>query len=109
MSEFVKDVGDADFDAEVLASGQPVLVDFWAEWCMPCRALAPTVDAIAQDYAGKAQVRKVNVDFNPATAARYGVRGIPTLIVFKNGEEAERIVGAVGKAAIAGALNKHVG
>ena len=101
MSEFVKDVGDADFDAEVLASGQPVLVDFWAEWCMPCRALAPTVDAIAQDYAGKAQVRKVNVDFNPATAARYGVRGIPTLIVFKNGEEAERIVGAVGKAAIA--------
>ena len=109
MSEFVKDVGDADFDAEVLASGQPVLVDFWAEWCMPCRALAPTVDAIAQDYAGKAQVRKVNVDFNPATAARYGVRGIPTLIVFKNGEEAERIVGAVGKGAIANALNKHVG
>jgi thioredoxin 1 len=109
MSDFVKEVADADFESDVLKSSEPVLVDFWAEWCMPCRALAPTVDAIAEEYAGKVQVRKMNVDFNSATPAKYGVRGIPTLIVFKNGQEAERIVGAVGKAAIAGALNKHIG
>jgi thioredoxin 1 len=109
MSDFVKEVGDGDFASDVLQAGQPVLVDFWAEWCAPCRMLSPTVDAIAEEYAGKVTVRKMNVDFNPATPAKYGVRGIPTLIVFKDGEEAERIVGAVGKGAIANALNKHIG
>jgi thioredoxin 1 len=108
MNEFVKNVGDADFEASVLQADKPTLVDFWAEWCAPCRMLSPTVDAIAQEYAGRANVVKVNVDDNPSTAARYGVRGIPTLIVFNNGQEAERIVGAVGKNAIAGVLNKQV-
>ena len=108
MSEYVKEASDSNFETEVLKADQPVLVDFWAEWCAPCRALAPTVDAIADAYKGKAKVYKVNVDFNPATAARYGIRGIPTLMVFKNGVEAERIVGGVGKSVIAGALDKHI-
>ncbi len=108
MSEYVKEASDSNFETEVLKADQPVLVDFWAEWCAPCRALAPTVDAIADAYKGKAKVYKVNVDHNPATAARYGIRGIPTLMVFKNGVEAERIVGGVGKSVIAGALDKHI-
>lgn len=108
MAEYVKETGDADFEAAVLKADKPVLVDFWAEWCAPCRMLAPTVDAVARDYEGKADVYKVNVDYNQQVAARYGIRGIPTLIVFKNGAEAERIVGAVGKAAIASALDRNL-
>ena len=108
MSAFVKDIGDENFEAEVLQSQQPVLVDFWASWCAPCRALAPTVDAIAKDYEGKAKVYKVNVDENNQVPARYGIRGIPTLIVFKDGAEAERIVGAVGKATIISALDRNI-
>ena len=97
MSEFVKDVSDQDFDSEVLRSDQPVLVDFWAAWCAPCRMIAPTVDQVAQDYSGRAKVVKLNVDDNRETSARYNIRGIPTLLLFKDGEVKDQIVGATSK------------
>ncbi len=100
---------DASFDTDVLKSPIPVLVDFWAEWCGPCRQLAPTIDAIATEYEGKVKVGKLNVDDNQATAFRYNVRGIPTLLLFKGGAVAEQIVGLVGKDRVAGVLNKHLG
>ena len=100
MSEFVKDVTDQDFDSEVLQSDQPVLVDFWAAWCQPCRMIAPTVDQVAQDYAGRAKVVKLNVDDNRETSARYSIRGIPALLVFKDGELKDQIVGAATKDSI---------
>jgi thioredoxin 1 len=93
MGEFTKAATDSNFENDVLGSGQPVLVDFWAEWCGPCRAIAPTVDAVAEAVSGKATVYKMNVDDNPQIPNRYGIRGIPTLIVFKNGAEQERFVG----------------
>ena len=101
MSEHVKDVTDQEFDSEVLQSDQPVLVDFWAAWCAPCRMLAPTVDQVAQDYQGKAKVFKLNVDDNAETSARYNIRGIPTLLLFKGGEVKDQIVGATSKDHIA--------
>ena len=107
MSEPVAVTADT-FEAEVLNSEVPVLVDFWAEWCGPCRMLAPAVEAVAKQYAGSASVVKVNVDESPAVAQRYGVRGIPTLILFKGGQEAERVVGAVPKEAISRLIDKHV-
>jgi thioredoxin 1 len=91
----VLDVSDATFDQEVLQSEQPVLVDFWATWCGPCKALAPVVDVVAATYAGKLKVAKVNVDENGATPSRYGVRGIPALLFFKGGKVADQIVGYV--------------
>lgn len=97
MSEFVKDVSDQDFDTEVLQSDQPVLVDFWAAWCAPCRMIAPTVDQVAQDYSGRAKVVKLNVDDNRETSARFNIRGIPTLLLFKDGEVKDQIVGATSK------------
>ncbi len=97
MSELVKDVTDQSFDREVLQSDVPVLVDFWAAWCAPCRMLAPTVDQVASDYQGRAKVVKLNVDDNAETSARYSIRGIPTLLLFKNGELKEQIVGAASK------------
>ena len=87
MSEFVKEVSDSSFEKDVLGSSKPVLVDFWAPWCAPCRALAPIVDALADQYAGAVQFMKVNVDDNPQAAQRYGVQAIPTLILFRGGEE----------------------
>jgi thioredoxin 1 len=97
MSELVSDVTDQSFEQEVLKADRPVLVDFWAEWCHPCKALAPTVDKVAQEYAGRAKVVKLNVDDNNATGMRFGVRGIPTLILFKGGAEFDRIVGTTSK------------
>lgn len=96
-SENVIAFNDANFDREVLQSSTPVLVDFWATWCAPCKAIAPLIDSIADEYVGKVKVGKVNVDENQATPAKYGVRGIPTIILFKNGEQVEQVVGAVPK------------
>lgn len=91
----VLEVSDASFEKDVLQSETPVLVDFWAVWCGPCRAIAPMVDALAVSYAGKLKVAKMNVDQNGATPSRYGIRGIPTLLLFKGGKVAEQIVGYV--------------
>lgn len=93
-------VSDAEFSKTVLDSKVPVLVDFWAAWCGPCRMIAPFVEEIARDYAGKAVVAKMDTDANPQTPMKYGIMGIPTLIIFKEGKEADRIVGAVPKAMI---------
>ena len=108
MSEHVKEVSDQDFENRVLQSKQVVLVDFWAEWCAPCRMLAPTVEAVAEPYQGSAQVVKLNVDENPAVSQRYGIKGIPTLILFRGGKEEERMVGAASKEAISRMIDKHV-
>jgi thioredoxin 1 len=107
MSEHVSDVNDQNFEAQVLNSDKPVLVDFWAPWCAPCRMLAPTVEAVAQNFQGTASVVKLNVDDNPAVSQRYGIKGIPTLILFKNGKEEERVVGATSKEAISRMIDKH--
>ncbi len=109
MSEYTQVVTDSSFEQVVLQSNRPVLVDFWAEWCGPCRVLAPTVEAVAEQYAGDARVVKLNVDDSPAITQRYGVQGIPTLILFKDGEEKERIIGVVSKEAISRTIDEHVG
>jgi thioredoxin 1 len=108
MSELVSDVTDVTFEKEVLQSKQPVLVDFWAAWCAPCRMLAPTVEAVAEKYAASARFVKLNVDDNPSISQRYGIKGIPTLILFKGGREEERVVGATSKEAISRMIDKHV-
>ncbi len=109
MSEYVKEVTDTSFEQDVIGAGEPVLVDFWAEWCAPCRMIAPTVEAVAKEYEGRARVVKLNVDNSPQVAQRYGIKGIPTLILFRDGKEAERIVGAVGKDSLSRLVEKHVG
>jgi len=108
-STAIMQVTDANFDQEVLKSEQPVLIDFWAVWCGPCRALAPIVDEVAQSYTGKVKVAKMNVDENPGTPGRYGIRGIPTLLIFKDGQVKEQIVGYVPKETIEKAIDKHMG
>ncbi|HAF13459.1 MAG TPA: thioredoxin [Blastocatellia bacterium] len=108
MSEKVRYVSDSSFEKEVLQADKPVLVDFWAEWCAPCRMLAPTIDAIAEQFGGNAGVVKVNVDENTSTAQRYGIKGIPTLILFREGKEVERVVGATSKESISRMIEKHV-
>lgn len=108
MSEKVTAVIDSSFEKEVLQSEKPVLVDFWAEWCAPCRMLAPTIDAIAEQFGETAAVVKVNVDDNSATAQRYGIKGIPTLILFSGGKEVERVVGATSKESISRMIEKYV-
>ncbi len=108
MSGNVMEVTDHNFEQDVLQNKQPVLVDFWAAWCAPCRMLAPTVDAIAEKYSASARVVKLNVDENPAISQRYGIKGIPTLILFKDGKEEERVVGATSKDAISRMIDKHV-
>lgn len=94
------EVTDSNFDELVLASGKPALVDFWAEWCGPCRMIAPYVEQIAEEYKGKAVVAKVNVDSCPGIAARYGIRNIPTILFFKGGEQVDKQVGAVPKSTL---------
>ncbi|MBS1792815.1 MAG: thioredoxin [Acidobacteria bacterium] len=93
MGDFTKAITDSNFQADVLGSDKPVLVDFWAEWCGPCRVIAPTVEAVAEQLADKAVVYKMNVDENMSVPQQYGIRGIPTLILFKGGQEQERYVG----------------
>ncbi|MBK9216580.1 MAG: thioredoxin [Chloracidobacterium sp.] len=108
MAHFANEVTDTNFGTDVLGSDKPVLVDFWAEWCGPCRMIAPTVEAIAEEYKDNAKVYKMNVDENPSVPQQFGIRGIPTLILFKGGQEQERIVGAVTRDAIARVIDKYV-
>lgn len=108
VSEDILNVTDASFDEEVLKSELPVLVDFWAVWCGPCRMVAPTVESMAQEYAGKLKVTKVNVDENQAVPAQYGIMSIPTLLLFKDGELKETIVGALPKGKIVEAVSKYL-
>ncbi len=110
MADNVNSVTDSTFQAEVIdaSNTQPVMVDFWAEWCRPCHMLAPTVAEIAQTYTGKLKVVKLNVDENTASAGRYNIRGIPTLLIFKGGQVAEQVVGAVPRDHIEKALQRHL-
>ncbi len=99
---------DTNFEQEVLKSDKPVLVDFWAEWCAPCRMIAPAVESVAQQFAQRAKVGKLNVDENQSVTSRYNIRGIPTLLLFKDGEIQEQIVGATSKDVIAKMIEKHL-
>lgn len=105
-NENVKEFTDANFDAEVLKSDVPVLVDFWAEWCQPCRMLTPTIEAIAGDFAGKAKVGKVDTDNNREVSLKFGIRAIPTVILFKNGEPVKQFVGLTQKGDLEAALQE---
>lgn len=107
-SENVVNVGDSDFKKEVLDSTTPVLVDFWATWCAPCRAIAPMIDELAGTYAGKLKVAKVNIDDNQETPQAYGIRSIPTLLVFKGGKVVDQIVGAVPRSRLEDSVRKVV-
>ena len=108
MSEHIHYVTDATFATEVLQAQGPVLVDFWAEWCGPCKMLSPILDEIAKDYAGRLKVAKLNIDENPATPANYAVRGIPTLMIFKNGSIEATKVGALSKSQLAAFIDSQL-
>ncbi len=99
-------VTDENFEAEILKSEKPVLVDFWAAWCGPCKAIAPTIEALAEEYAGQIRVAKLDVDNNPKSAMKFGIKAIPTMIMFKDGEVSDQITGAVGKAQLEEAIKK---
>jgi len=103
----VKAVNSENFESEVINAKGPVLVDFYADWCGPCKAIAPVVEELASEYAGRAEVRKLDVDANQALAGKYGVRGIPTLMLFRNGQVEETIVGAVSKSELVTVLERH--
>lgn len=107
-SESIKHVTDASFQADVLESDKPVLVDYWAEWCGPCKAIAPVLDDLSTDYAGRLQIAKMNVDDNQAVPAKFGIRGIPTLMIFKGGELVATKVGALPKAQLAAFIDSHL-
>jgi thioredoxin 1 len=104
MSQHVKELNEAGFEDLVLQSQKPVLVDFWAPWCGPCRAMTPAVEAVAEKFAGDATIVKINVDENPSVSAKYGIRGIPTVIVFKDGKESNRLVGLSTQDQLAGLI-----
>ena len=106
MGEFTKEFTSDNFDAEVIKCDKPVLVDFWAEWCGPCMQISPTVDQVATEYQGKAIIGKVNIDHHPSIASDYGIRSIPSLLVFSDGKVQQQIVGAVGKGELMEALDK---
>jgi thioredoxin 1 len=106
--EKITEVGDNNFETEVLKCTLPVLVDFWAPWCGPCKSIAPIIEELAVQYEGKLKVAKLNVDDHPATAARYGIRGIPNLIILKGGAVKEQIIGAVAKAKLVAAIDKAI-
>ena len=108
MSQFVSAVDDAGFEREVLQSEVPVVLDFWAEWCPPCRALAPTFEALAKEYEGRVRFVKLNVDENQQVPQRFGIKGIPTLVFFDGGREVERVVGASSKSALERIVDKYV-
>ena len=107
-SENVRTYNDGNFDADVLQSGTPVLVDFWAEWCGPCRAMEPAINAVAADYQGKVAVGKLNVDDNPSITMRYMVRGIPTVMLFKDGQIVDQLVGLADKSVLKQMVDKHL-
>jgi thioredoxin 1 len=108
MSEHIHYITDDTFESEVLQSPQPVLVDYWAEWCGPCKMIAPILDDIAKEYAGKLKVAKVNIDDNQATPAKFGIRGIPTLMIFKNGNVEATKVGALSKSQLAAFIDSNL-
>ncbi|WP_428425213.1 thioredoxin TrxA [Methylibium sp.] len=107
-SELIKHVSDASFDDDVLKSGTPVLVDYWAEWCGPCKMIAPILDEVAKDYGSKLQIAKMNVDENRDVPAKFGIRGIPTLMLFKNGQLAATKVGALNKSQLTAFLDGNL-
>ena len=107
-AENVQTFTDSNFEETVMKSGQPVLVDFWAEWCGPCKRLAPTIDALASEYTGKVTVGKLNVDENPNVSFKFQIRGIPTLLLFKGGQVVESVVGLAGKDELKQVLDKHI-
>ena len=104
----IKHVSDASFDSDVLKSDAPVLVDYWAEWCGPCKMIAPILDEVAKDYGGRLQIAKVNVDENQSTPAKYGIRGIPTLMLFKQGQPVATKVGALSKSQLTAFLDSNL-
>ncbi|MES9970845.1 MAG: thioredoxin TrxA [Candidatus Thiodiazotropha sp.] len=108
MSEQIVHVTDDSFESEVLQSNQPVLIDYWAEWCGPCKMIAPVLDDIASEYDGKLKVVKLNIDENPNTPPRYGIRGIPTLMLFKDGEVEATKVGAVSKSQLVAFIDSNL-
>ena len=108
MAGSLMDFTDQNFESEVLESDMPTLVDFWAAWCAPCKMIAPTVEALADEYAGKLRVGKLNIDENPSTPTKFGIRGIPTLIIFKGGEAVEQVVGVRSKADLKVAIEKSL-
>jgi len=108
VSDAIIHVTDANFEAEVLKSADPVLVDYWADWCGPCKMLAPVLDEIAAEYAGKVKVAKLNIDENPGTPPRYGIRGIPTLMLFKDGEVEATKIGAVSKSQLTAFIDSNL-
>ncbi|MEI2416088.1 thioredoxin TrxA [Orrella sp. JC864] len=108
MSENIKNVSDASFEADVIQSGQPVLVDYWAAWCGPCKMIAPILEEVAGEYAGRVTVAKLNVDENQETAAKFGIRGIPTLMLFKDGQVAATKVGALSKSQLTAFLDSSL-
>jgi thioredoxin 1 len=108
MAEGIKTFTDAEFETDVLKDQQLTLVDFWAEWCAPCRALTPVIEDVAKTYEGKMQVGKMNIDEHPQTPGKYAVRAIPTLLLFKGGEVVDQVVGLVSKAKLTDLINKHI-